>query len=101
MIWYRPAPDAAQPANSTISTPLIVADVWSIDGKHVGNFLKKEGHLADEAAYETELAKDILTVASEEEKKESYKKLEEALTESEKAKQDAAKAARAQAHEEE
>merc|ERR1711879_879734 len=50
---------------------------------------------------DTDLAKDILTVAAEEEKKESYKKLEEALKESEKAKQDAAKAMRAKAEEEE
>lgn len=102
MIWYKPAPDAVQSTNSSSgSIPVIFADVWSIDGRHVGSFLKKEGHLADESVYETDLAKDILTVASEEEKKESYKKLEEALKESEKAKQDAAKAARAQAEEEE
>merc|ERR1711904_553886 len=60
-----------------------------------------EGHLSSEEAYETELGRNILTVASEEEKKESYKKLEEALKESEKAKQEAAKAARAQAEQEE
>jgi endonuclease YncB( thermonuclease family) len=100
MIWYRAAPDAAQSANSS-GPPVILADVWTTDGKHIGNFLKKEGHLADEQAYETELAKDILTVAAEEEKKESYKKLEEALKESEKFKQEAARAARAQAEEEE
>merc|ERR1712146_453197 len=61
----------------------------------------KEGHLSDEKAYETDLGKDILTVASEEEKKQSYKELEEALKESEKAKQAAAKAARAEQEKEE
>merc|ERR1719258_307195 len=95
MIWYRAAPDAAQSANSS-GPPVILADVWTTDGKHIGNFLKKEGHLAHEQVYETELARDILTVAAEEEKKESYKKLEEALKESEKFKQEAARAARAQ-----
>jgi hypothetical protein len=101
MIWYKPAPDAVQPANSSGPAPVVFADVWSIDGKHIGGFLKKEGHLLDEKVYETDLAKDILTVASEGEKKESYKKLEEALKESEEAKQAAAKAMRAKAEEEE
>lgn len=101
MIWYKPAPDAVQPANSSGTTPLVIADVWSIDGKHIGGFLKKEGHLFEEKIYETDLAKDILTVASEEEKKDSYKKLEEALKESEEAKKEAAKAMRAKAEEEE
>jgi len=101
MIWYKPAPDTVQPSNSSNTTPMVFADVWSIDGKHLGSFLKKEGHLSDEQVYETDLAKDILTVASEEEKKESYKKLEEALKESEQAKQEAAKAIREKAEEEE
>jgi len=92
MIWYKPGPDAVQSMNSTASVPSVLADVWSIDGKHISSFLKKEGHLSDEQAYETDLGKDILTVASEEEKKESYKKLEEALKESEKAKKAAAQA---------
>jgi len=101
MIWYKPAPDSVQPANSSGATPLVIADVWSIDGKHIGGLLKKEGHLFDEKVYETDLAKDILTVASEEEKKDSYKKLEEALKESEEAKQAAAKATQGKAEEEE
>merc|ERR1719440_306684 len=100
MIWYKAAPDAVQSTNSS-GSPVILADVWTTDGRHVGNFLKKEGHLSDEQVYDTELARDILTVAAEEEKKESYKKLEEALKESEKFKQEAARAARAQAEEEE
>merc|ERR1712048_633774 len=101
MIWYKFAPDAVQPGNSTGEVPVIIADVWSVDGRHIPSFLKKEGHLSDVAEYDSELAKDILSVASESEKKESYKKLEEALKESEKAKQEAAKAARAKAAEEE
>merc|ERR1711939_351320 len=74
---------------------------WSIDGKHISSVLKNEGHLSEEPVYETDLAEDILTVASEKEKKESYKKLEEALKESEKAKQEAARAAREQQEQEE
>merc|ERR1719181_1350774 len=100
MLWYKVAPETAQSTNSS-GIPVVIADVWTTDGRHVGNFLKKEGHLSHEEVYETDLAKDILTVAAEEEKKESYKKLEEALKESEKAKQEAAKAARAQAEQEE
>merc|ERR1712046_386865 len=100
MIWYRAAPDTVQSTNSS-GIPVVVADVWTTDGRHVGNFLKKEGHLSDEQVYDTDLAKDILTVAAEEEKKESYKKLEEALKESEQAKQEAAKAMREKAEEEE
>merc|ERR1719181_2680045 len=100
MLWYKVAPETAQSTNSS-GIPVVIADVWTTDGRHVGNSLKKEGHLSDEQVYDTDLAKDILTVAAEEEKKESYKKLEEALKESEKAKQEAAKAARAQAEQEE
>jgi len=101
MIWYKAAPDSVQTANSTDAAPSIIADVWTSHGQHINSFLKKEGHLSDEQAYETDLAKDILTVAAEVEKKESYKKLEEALKESEKAKKEAAKADRAKAQEEE
>merc|ERR1740138_865198 len=101
MIWYKAAPEAHQPAASDDGTPdIVVADVWGIDGKHISTALLKDGHLSEEKKYEEELAKDILTVAAEEEKKDSYKKLEEALKESEKFKQEAARAARAQAEEE-
>lgn len=100
MIWYKTAPDAVQSTNSS-GTPVIFADVWSTDGRHIANFLKKEGHLSDEQLYDAELAKDIFSVAAEAEKKESYKKLEEALKENEKHKQEQAKAARAKEQEEE
>merc|ERR1719316_1123845 len=95
MIWYKPAPDDMQPpAPEDAAEPtIIVADVWSIDGRHLSSALKKDGHLSHSEEYTSELGKDILTAAAEEEKKDSYKKLEEALKESEKAKQEAAKAA--------
>lgn len=103
MIWYKVAPETfQQPAPSAGSEPdIVVADLWSIDGKHISTALKKDGHLGETQEYETELGKDILTVASEEEKKDSYKKLEEALKESEKAKKEAAKAAKKKVEEEE
>jgi len=101
MIWYKLAPATVQPQNASGAIPMVFADVWSIDGKHLSSVLKKDGHLSEAHDYSAEIAKDILTVAAEEEKKESYKKLEEALKESEKAKQDAAKASRSKAAEEE
>lgn len=92
MVWYKAAPENLQPPASDDGTPdVVIADVWSIDGKHITTSLTKDGHIAEEKVYEEELAKDILTVAAEEEKKDSYKKLEEALKESEKAKKEAAK----------
>lgn len=103
MIWYKAAPESLQaPSSSDASAPdVVVADIWSIDGKHIATSLKGDGHLDHSEEYESELGKDILTVAAEVEKKESYKKLEEALKESEKAKQEAAKAAREQQRQEE
>jgi len=99
MIWYKAAPEELQPkAPEDAAEPtVILADVWAIDGKHLSTMLKKDGHLAHTEEYQSELGKDILTAAAEEEKKDSYKKLEEALKESEKAKQEAAKAAREEA----
>jgi len=95
MIWYKAAPEELQPpAPADPAEPtVVVADVWSIDGRHLSSLLKKDGHLSHSEEYHSELGKDILTAAAEEEKKDSYKKLEEALKESEKAKQEAAKAA--------
>lgn len=101
MIWYKLAPSTVQPQNASGAIPMVFADVWSIDGKHLSSVLKNGGHLSEAQDYSSEIAKDILTVAAEVEKKESYKKLEEALKESEKAKQDAAKASRSKAAEEE
>merc|ERR1719247_3451430 len=102
MIWYKVGPEELQaPSSPDGAADKVIADVWTIDGKHISSALKKEGHLEHVQEYESELGKDILTVAAEVEKKESYKKLEEALKESEKAKQEAAKAARAQQEQEE
>jgi endonuclease YncB( thermonuclease family) len=95
MVWYKAAPDAHQGAASDDGTPdVVIADVWTIDGKHITSTMTKEGHLGEEKVYDEELAKDILTVAAEVEKKDSYKKLEEALKESEKAKKEIAAAQR-------
>merc|ERR1719217_676627 len=95
MIWYKPAPENLQPPSpeDAAEPTIIVADVWSIDGRHLSSALQKSGHASHVEEYVSELGKDILTAAAEEEKKDSYKKLEEALKESEKAKQEAAKAA--------
>jgi endonuclease YncB( thermonuclease family) len=101
MIWYKAAPAEHQAPNETDAPNVVLADVWSIDGKHVNTHMKKEGHLAEASHYELDIGKDILTAAAEEEKKDSYKKLEEALKESQEAKKAAARAARAKAEEEE
>lgn len=95
LIHYKPAPIQQDVYGA------ILADAWSSDGKHIVNFLKKEGHLSHEQVYETDLAKDILTVASEEEKKENNKKLEEALRESHEAQREATKASQVQAEQKE
>merc|ERR1719181_2735655 len=90
MVWYKAAPESLQAPSTPAGEPdVVIADLWSIDGRHIPTALKKEGHLAELQEYESELAKDILTVAAEHEKKESYKKLEEALKESEAAKREA------------
>lgn len=97
MIWYKAAPEDLQAPSTPGAEPdTVIVDLWTIEGRHIPTELKAKGHLDDAKEYEYELAKDILTAAAEEEKKDSYKKLEEALKESEKAKQDAAKAARAE-----
>lgn len=101
MIWYKAAPAEKQAPNNTDGPDVVLADVWSIDGKHLNSMLKKDGHLSDEQHYELDIGKDILTAAAEVEKKDSYKKLEEALKESQEAKKAAAQAARAKAEAEE
>merc|ERR1711865_34276 len=103
MIWYKAAPENLQTPNADESAPdVVIADVWTIDGHHIVTKLTKDGHLATaDDGYKEELAKDILTAAAEIEKKDSYKKLEEALKESEKAKKDAREADRAQQEQEE
>mmetsp|Transcript_86872 Transcript_86872/g.218708 ORF Transcript_86872/g.218708 Transcript_86872/m.218708 type:complete len:291 (+) Transcript_86872:68-940(+) len=88
MVWWKAAPDEHQPATDADDKgpAVVLGDVWLIDGRHVNSLLVKEGHLAQEEHYHSELAKDILSAAADKEKKDSYKKLEEALKESEREK---------------
>lgn len=88
MMLWKAAPEEFQPKveDDDLDGELIIADAWTVDGRHMPTLLKKEGHLVSAPAYESELAKDILSAAADEEKREAYKKLEEALKESEAAK---------------
>merc|ERR1711869_112690 len=61
-----------------------VADAWNIDGRHITSMLTKAGHLKADEKYKSELARDILSAEADEKKKDSYKKLEEALAQSNK-----------------
>jgi len=87
MIWFKPAPEEVQPEPVAEGTPVIVADAWLIDGRHINTLMTQNGHLAQDKQYETDLARNILSAEADEAKKDSYKKLEEALRESEKEKQ--------------
>merc|ERR1719482_396966 len=90
MMLWKAAPDEHQPKDDEededLDGKIVVADAWTVDGRHIPSLLAKEGHLAASPMYESEFAKDILSAAADEEKKEAYKKLEEALKESEAAK---------------
>jgi hypothetical protein len=88
MMLWKAAPEEHQPKSEDedLDGELIIADAWTVDGRHMPTLLKKEGHLVASPMYESELAKDILSAAADEEKREAYKKLEEALKESEAAK---------------
>merc|ERR1712224_894838 len=70
-------------------TQTVIADAWTIDGRHITSMLTKAGHLTTDEKYKSELARDILSAEADEKKKDSYKKLEEALAESNKAKEEA------------
>jgi len=95
MIWWKAAPDEHQPpAPADGSDPVVLADVWLIDGRHVNTFLRSDGHLALAQEYHEELARNILTAEADENKKKSYKELEEAMRESSKAQAKEAKEAR-------
>lgn len=76
LILWKAAPDQNQN-----EVGALVADVWTSDGKHINGFLLKNGLLAAMEEYKSELARDILAVAAEQEKKKQYEKLEEALKE--------------------
>lgn len=94
MIWWKAAPDEHQPpapAEGSKEPPVVIGDVWLIDGRHVNGHMAKEGHVDRDTKYHSDLARNILTAESEEKKKESYAELERALKESEKAKAEAKK----------
>lgn len=95
MIFWKPAPDELQPKDEGDKN-VVLADAWTIDGRHITSMLTKAGHLHENKEYENELARDILSAEADERKKEQYKKLEEALKES-----NDAKAAAAEEEEEE
>merc|ERR1712216_981860 len=63
--------------------------------------MKEQGHVLERPLYHSELAKDILSVAFEKQKKEDYKKLEAALKENEKAQRAEKEEAKAKAAKEE
>merc|ERR1719276_676547 len=90
MMLWKAAPNEHQPKedeeDEDLDGKIVIADAWTVDGRHIPTMLTKEGHLAAAPVYESEFAKDILSAAADEEKRESYKKLEEALKESEAAK---------------
>lgn len=90
MMLWKPAPEEHQPnedeEDEDMDGKVVIADAWTVDGKHIPSLLAKEGHLIASPVYESEFAKDILSAAADEEKKDAYKKLEEALKESEAAK---------------
>lgn len=92
MIFWKAFPDEYQTkemGGEKKDIPIIVADVWTIDGRHVNSNLAKAGHLVEDQVYESEHGKDILMADADAKKKDSYKELEEALkanNEAEKAK---------------
>jgi hypothetical protein len=95
MVWWKAAPEEHQPkaAEGSAEDPVMLADVWLIDGRHINTHLRDQGHLTHVQEYESELARNILTAHSDEKKKESYKELEVALKESEEARKKEAKEA--------
>merc|ERR1719389_1221270 len=84
MVFWKEAPAEHQPETAEGETPVMVADAWTIDGRHITSMLTKAGHLKADEKYKSEIARDILSAEADEKKKDSYKKLEEALAESNK-----------------
>jgi endonuclease YncB( thermonuclease family) len=103
-VWYKFAPESVQPPILDGSKEVKIADLWTKGGKHINSALKKDGHLTHAEEYESDIAKDIFAAAAAEAKEESYKKLAEAMKESEAAKRaaklEAMKEARAKEEEE-
>merc|ERR1719305_1281475 len=89
MVFWKEAPAELQPEVEEGATPVVIADAWTIDGRHITSMLTKAGHLKVDEKYKSEIAKDILSAEADEKKKDSYKKLEEALAESNKEKEEA------------
>merc|ERR1719453_767638 len=89
MVFWKEAPEEHQPPAVEGETPVMVCDAWTIDGRHITSMLTKAGHLTAAEKYKSELARDILSAEADEKKKDSYKKLEKALAESNKAKEEA------------
>merc|ERR1719231_971937 len=90
MVFWKEAPEEHQPPQAEGETAVMVADAWTIDGRHITSMLTKAGHLSTDEKYKSELAKDILSAEADEKKKDSYKKLEEALAQSNKEQEAAA-----------
>jgi len=84
MVFWKEAPEEHQPPQVEGETPVMIADAWTIDGRHITSMLTKAGHLKADEKYKSELARDILSAEADEKKKDSYKKLEEALAQSNK-----------------
>jgi len=84
MVFWKEAPAEHQPPAEEGSTPIVIADAWTIDGRYITGMLTKAGHLKEDKKYHSEIAKDILSAEADEKKKDSYKKLEEALAQSNK-----------------
>merc|ERR1719161_1880765 len=84
MVFWKEAPEEHQPPQVEGETPVMIADAWTIDGRHITSMLTKAGHLKADEKYKSELARDILLAEADEKKKDSYKKLEEALAQSNK-----------------
>merc|ERR1719456_508996 len=89
MVFWKEAPAELQPPAEEGATQIVIADAWTIDGRHITSMLTKAGHLKADEQYKSEIARDILSAEADEKKKDSYKKLEEALAESNKEKEEA------------
>lgn len=84
MIFWKEGPESAQLEGQGEATiPTVVSDVWTIDGRHINGILHKAGHLTKTEEYQSDLAKDILTAAADDGKRDQYKELEKALKENE------------------
>merc|ERR1719420_2569392 len=87
MILYRPFPDEQQ-----MKEGVVLADVWTAEGLHIGMALEKNG--AAVSGLTTNYTMDILQVAAEQEKQKSYKELEKALADQAKWEGEQARAAK-------